>query len=118
MQNDLSVSIPVELLLPHVIPVFQKSLEQWLDAQPQPDQQYTAEQVSNILNIDVQTVHDYTRLEVGHPRRLPYVVTHDSAKGKRFLLSEVNSWQQRNRSDVLKQHVTLPTSRRPARRRA
>ncbi|GAA4358810.1 hypothetical protein GCM10023185_24800 [Hymenobacter saemangeumensis] len=90
----------------------------WLQEQPKPDQQYTAEQVSKILNIDVQTVHDYTRLETGHPRRLPYVVTHDSAKGKRFLLSEVMLWQKRNGCDALKQPAERLVANRPARRRA
>ena len=118
MQNDRFITVPIELLIPHLLPTFQKSLETWLEAQPQPDPQYTAEQVSNILNIDVQTVHAYTRLEEAHPRRLRYVVTHDSVKGKRFLLSEVQLWQQRNGCDALKRPLTLASSGRPARRRA
>jgi hypothetical protein len=118
MSKALSISVPVEVLLPHVLPIIEKTMGEWLQTQPQPDQQYTAEQVSNILNIDVQTVHDYTRLEAAHPRRLRYVITHDSAKGKRFLLSEVVMWQQRNGCDALRQPPIQVASRRPARRRA
>lgn len=118
MKDELSISLPVEVLLPHVLPVVQRTLETWLEDQPKPDQQYTAEQVSHILNVDVQTVHSYTRLEVGHPRRLPYVVTHDSAKGKRFLLSEVTLWQRRNGCDALREPPKPTGSKRPLRRRA
>ncbi|MCC2547426.1 helix-turn-helix domain-containing protein [Hymenobacter sp. BT175] len=117
MINGLSISVPVELIMPQIQAAIQASIDECMKNQPQPDPQYTAEQVAHLLNVDVQTVHDYTRLEAGHPRRLPYVVTHDSFKGKRFLLSDITAWQRRNQIDALQQVIPL-VPKRPARRRA
>lgn len=115
MTNGLSISVPVDLIMPEIRAAIQASVEACMKNQPLPDPQYTAEQVAHILN--VETVHDYTRLEPSHPRRLPYVVMSDSFKGKRFLLSDITAWQRRNQIDTLTQVVPL-VPKRPARRRA
>ncbi|WP_133256973.1 hypothetical protein [Hymenobacter edaphi] len=117
MTNGLSISVPVDLIMPQIQAAIQASVEACMKNQPQPDPQYAAEQVAHILNVDAQTVHDYTRLDPGHPRRLPYVVAYDSFKGKRFLLSDITAWQRRNQIDALTQVVPL-VPKRPARRRA
>jgi uncharacterized membrane protein len=117
MTNGLSISVPVDLIMPEIQAAIQASVEACMKNQPLPDPQYTAEQVAHILNVDAQTVHDYTRLEPSHPRRLPYVVMSDSFKGKRFLLSDITAWQRRNQIDALTQVVPL-VPKRPARRRA
>ncbi|MET4106013.1 hypothetical protein [Hymenobacter sp. UYP22] len=64
---------------------------------PAPDPQYTADEVSELLCIDVATVRSYLKLPATHPRHLPAVRCTDTAWGYRIVLSDIRAWQQRNK---------------------
>ncbi|MBG8556186.1 MerR family transcriptional regulator [Hymenobacter guriensis] len=98
------------------MPAFQEQMQAWLEAQPQPDPQYTVLQVAEILNLDESTIRNYFTLPATHPLALPWVPCTDSAKGRRVLLSDLTAWQQRNRRT--NQVIPLTEDKRPARRGA
>jgi hypothetical protein len=113
-----TIPIPVDALLPALLPDFERLTNAWLSQQPAPDPQYTIEQAASLLGVSTDTVADYLRLPASHPRRLCYVVTHDSARGRRIPLSALHDWQQRNGCDALAQaaQAEAKPKRRPARR--
>lgn len=63
------------------------------------DYQLSVPQVAEVLGVDDNTVRAYTELSEEHPRRLHFVTTSDSSRGKRITLSQIADWQLRNRTD-------------------
>lgn len=75
---------------------FNEQSRQFFREQPQPDPQYSYEEVADLLDLDVGTVRGYAKLPATHPRYLPVVRCTDSARGNRIRLSAVRAWQERN----------------------
>lgn len=63
------------------------------------DYQLSVPQVAEVLGVDDNTVRAYTELPEEHQRRLHYVTTSDSARGKRITVSQIADWQRRNCTD-------------------
>ncbi|MBX0293130.1 helix-turn-helix domain-containing protein [Hymenobacter sp. HSC-4F20] len=77
-------------------------LRQYFAQRPQPDPQYTAQEVAELLALEVSTVRSYFKKPEGHVRRLPFIQCTDTARGYRVRLSDIRAWQDRNLIDALK----------------
>ncbi|RSK50071.1 helix-turn-helix domain-containing protein [Hymenobacter rigui] len=101
---------------------FSRASREFLREQPQPDPQYTIEEVADILSVDPSTVRNYLKLSTDHRRYLPFVQCTDTGRGNRIRLSDVQAWQQRNLHQPEEAEAQLPESllrishRRAARR--
>lgn len=101
---------------------FNQQARAYFHSLPAPDPQYTADEVAELLRIDVATVRSYLKLPAGHRRHLPFVRCTDTARGQRVTLSAIRAWQQRNLSQPDEAAVQEPESllrishRRAARR--
>lgn len=67
---------------------------------PLPEVMFSFPQAAKLLSLHPETMRDYTRLPVGHPRRLRYIDCTGSSRGQRITAAELLDWQKRNDVDA------------------
>ncbi|SNC62409.1 Helix-turn-helix domain-containing protein [Hymenobacter gelipurpurascens] len=87
---------------------FSLAAQQYYQALPKPDPQFTCEEVADILGLEVSTVRGYLRLPSYHQRNLPVVQCTESSRGYRIRLSAVQAWQERNSLTLDQDKAQLP----------
>ena len=78
---------------------------------PTPDPAYAVPRAADLLDLHPETLRDYMRLPDHHPRRLHYMPG-ESSRGDRVLLSQINDWQRRNRTDAAPATAPAPRVKR------
>lgn len=97
--------------------IFERQANLYFSSLPQPDPQFTCEQVAEQLGCDVSTVRAYLKLPPAHSRYLPHVQIADGPKGRRIRLSAITAWQERNDARTRTVALVASPAKRPARRR-
>lgn len=82
---------------------------------PLPDVMFSFPQAAKLLQLHTETVRSYTKLPVGHPRRLRYIDCTGSSRGQRITSAELLDWQRRNYADTLQESFFMKIAERRAR---